>query len=383
VPGPDGLFLPEGVGGVGKPVELRAGHEPGPLPPGVDPRPFAPGIRRDVEPGGPPLKLVLPRTKILRFRVLDGIDDAPLPYVHVIVRTDEGAVLVDRAVAPIDGRIELAGLTPRGYELALLSPVHRLLRTVPLKAHEDPGSSIDLGDLRLPHGIRVAGKITDTRGRAVVGAKVAGLDTGWFRSRSPDPTKRRELLLRWVEADDDGVFVIEGFDPRATAVLAVWAPGFAPTARRVVLEEFRDDVHANLRVALRRGGYFRVRLVQQGTQDPVTGALLDLEDARNGSDYLDLLRRSMLGGPVATTEDLRRASAHFLMENQGEAGLYRLGPIQAGPYEIWVDRPGYQLLKRRLTIIDTDDDLIDLIRGTSRAVGEPLTQTWAMKPAPR
>jgi len=290
---------------------------------------------------------------------------------------------VDRAVAPIDGQIRLGGLTPRGYEIVLLTPVHRLVRTVALKAHEDPGAEIDLGDVRLPHGIHIAGRITDTRGRAAVGARVAGLDTGWLRTRSPDPTKRRELLLRWAQADDDGSFVIEGFDPRATAVLAVWAPGFAPTARRVVLEEFRDDVHAHLTVELRRGGFFRARLVQQGTQDPVSGALLDLEDARNGSDYLDLLRRSMLGGPVADTGDLRRASAHFLMENQGEAGLYRLGPVQAGPYEIWVDRPGYQLLRRRLTIIDTDDDLVDLIRGTSRAVGEPLTQTWAMKPAPR
>ena len=136
----------------------------------------------------------------------------------------------------------------------------------------------------------------------------------------------------------------------------------------MVLEQFRDDVHVNLTVRLQRGGWFVVELKEVGGELPVAGALLDMENARNGSDYLDLLRRGMLGGIVAGDDDWRRASAHFLFEQA--AGRYRLGPAEPGPYEVWVDRPGYRPIRRKLTILDPAEAIVDL-RGVARLHADP------------
>lgn len=371
----DGTFRLEDVEGFGDEVLLTAGYEPGiPLPAGVDPTPYVAGVRRHVVPGPEAVKIVLARAASLRLRALDGLDDEPLSFLHVILRTEDGQVVVDRAVALEDGTLVLDGLLPVGGSLALFSHRHRLTIAVLLEA----GTERDFSTLRLARGMHITGRVVDGEGAPIAGARLGGLEAGWLHTQGGDPTLARELDLRRAVSGADGGFELDGFDPRRPALLAAWAPGYAPAARRVVLEEFQDDVHVNLTVRLQRGGRLSVELLEAGTDRPISGALFDLENARNGSDYLDLLRRGMLGGPVGSDEDWRLASEHFLVER--EDGRYRLGPIEPGPYEAWVDRPGYTGLTRKITVLDPADAIVSVTDGTTRSLTDSLYMTWQMDP---
>jgi hypothetical protein len=367
-----GRFVLDDVAGFGAQVVLTAAYEAATPPAPVDPTPFVAGARRAVSPGAGLERVVLSRSASLRLRALDGLDDVPLAFVHVLLRSEDGDVLVDRAVATQDGHVAFDHLLPRSGTLHVLSTRHRAVLPVLLRA----GKVTDLGVLRLGRGIHVTGRVVNQADEPIAGAFLAGVEPGWLGTRGGDPAQARELDLRRAVAGADGTFVLDGFDPREPAVLAAWAPGYAPAARRVVLERFMDDVHVNLTVRLQRGGWFVVELKEVGGELPVSGALLDLENARNGSDYLDLLRRGMLGGTVAGDDDWRRASAHFLFEE--ELGRYRLGPAEPGPYEVWVDRPGYRPIRRKLTILDPAEAIIDL--EGPRAFTQTLHLTWEMEP---
>ncbi len=380
--GADGRFRLAGVRSFGDAVDVTAAYAPGPVASGVDPRPFADGVRRRARPADGPVRLVLPRTRSVSFTALDGLDDAPLAFVHVVARTDGGDVVADRAIALSSGAGRVDGLPPMtGYTFALFTAQHRKVVVVPLRSDLAPAAESGLGVVRLGRGMRVHGTVVDADGKPIAHARVGALEPGWLRTRSSDPALGRELLDRWVDADASGRFLLQGLDPRQPAPLAAWAPGYAPVAWRARLEEFRDDPDVSIQIRLRRGGYLDVDLVESDGTTPVPGAILDLEDARTGSDYLDALRRGMLGGPVASDEDWQLASEHYLFEHE-KNGTYRLGPIAPGPYDVWVERPGYRPLERRLTILDPSesDALIDVVAGRERPL-EMLTLTWTLEAA--
>ncbi len=370
----DGAFRLDDVEAFDVEVDVVASYLPGTAPPPADPTPYVAGSRRRVRIGGDPLRLVLTRGTTLVFRALDGVDDVPLSALHVLLRTQDGQVIVDRIVAPVDGRVRLDGLLPDGSSLALFARRHRWLDNVVLT----PDEPRDLGTVRLARGTHIQGRVVDATGAPIVGARLGGVEPGWLQRRGVDPAIDRELAFRHTTTDAEGRFVFDGFDPKKPATLACWAPDYAPAGRRVILEHFKDSVQATLDVELRRGGYLAVELLEAGTDRPVQGAFLDLEDARTGSDYLDLLRRSMIDGPVGSDDDWRRASEHFLMERT--AGHYKLGPALPGPYQVWVDRPGFRAIKRQLSILDPVDALLSMSDGTSRSLTETLSLTWEMEP---
>ena len=78
----------------------------------------APAVVRTV-PGAAAINLVLSRSASLRFRALDAIDDTPIAFVHVLVRTKDGRLPVDRGVATHDGVVRLTDLPPGGGELTV------------------------------------------------------------------------------------------------------------------------------------------------------------------------------------------------------------------------------------------------------------------------
>jgi hypothetical protein len=369
----NGAFRLEGVESLAPLVGLQYGFEPGGGDgPRVDPRPFAATEQVEVAPGGKPLSLVLQRTAALRFRVLDAIDDAPVAFLHVLVRSRNGRVLVDRGVATRDGEVVLDGLTTRGVDLFLVTHGRRHVeRAVAL----EPGRTRDLGDLLMSHGMRVEGTVRRKGGGPLAGARVAAYGGGW-QSVGRDPAALRELLFRVVETDDQGRFAIEGFERKQPVDLAIWASGHAPTAVRVSLPSEEEGVTATIDVELDGGGYLGIDLHEMGDRmgpgAPIHGALVDLEYARDGSDFLDLVHRGMLGGLLASSVDWRIASTHLLAEQRGGAA-YVFGPLRPGPYEVWIERPGFARLRRRLTVMDPDETLVELLGG-GEARGRRLTR---------
>jgi len=358
----EGRFRLEGVESLAPTVRLAWGFDPGPLDAGsADPRPFLATDTLDVTPGGKPLDLVLSRGAGLRFRAVDAMTDAPLRFVHVVVRTDAGRLVFDRGLAPHDGIVTLHGLPPRGVELTILARGRRFQRApVRLRA----GQLKEMGEVLLLHGMRIEGRVVTGKAKVgegdggadkgIAGARIGAFGKGWQQA-GQDVAAERALIFRTTVADEDGRFVLEGFDPRKPADLAVWAPGYAPTAVRVELPKFSEVVLARSTIKLVKGAYFALdlrtggSLAQRGTR--VRGALVDAEFAYGGFDYLDLVQRGILGGVVGSTEGWLDASEHLLFERRGFDGVL-VGPLRPGPYDLWVERVGYEPLRRKVTLLD-------------------------------
>ncbi|MDA1194918.1 MAG: carboxypeptidase-like regulatory domain-containing protein, partial [Planctomycetota bacterium] len=361
----DGQFVLEGVESLAPSIGLTYGYVPGAETP-ADPRAYVSQGALEVKPGGEPLELVLWRAATLRFRAVDGIDDSPLAFVHVVIRSDDGNVQFDRGVAPVDGVVEITGLPPRGSTLTVVARDRRF-RKAPIALR--PGERTDLGDVLLVHGMRISGRVFGPGGHPIPGARIGAYGQGWQHAEV-DPGLDRELLFRTAETDLNGRFVLEGFDPRKPADLAVWARGFAPTSVRAELAKFSDVIDAEVEVHLVEGAYLLVDLHELGFRgergNRVHGALVDIEHAHDGTDWLDLVLRGLLRGPVAADEDWRAVSEQLLYERRGVEG-YVVGPVRPGPYLLWVERPGFERLRSKLTIIDPAETvLIDVVSGSER-----------------
>lgn|GEM_PF-3052159 len=380
VSAPDGRFVLDGVESLSSRVTLSCGYEPGAaLVVGSDPRLVGALAHDEVTPGGAPLTLVLPGDQTLAFRALDGLDDRPIGWLHIVARADDGRILWDRALAAAEGRYVLPGLPRVGLTLTLLAPGRRLERLVVLErvggAPSDARRPRDLGDLVLLRGLSLEGLVSGMDGAPLPGARAAALDKGWLGTAG-DVVARRELALRVALADESGRFTLAGLDPQKPAAVVVWAPGRAPTLRRAVVAESgraeapaeaehtpasraRDDrafrglesLTAKIDARLKPGSRLSLLLTDQQSAEPVHGAIIDLESARNGSDYLDLVVRGVIGGQVASSAEWRAVSEHLLWEGR-EEGAYTLGPVEPGEYELIVEHPLYLPERRRIPVLD-------------------------------
>jgi hypothetical protein len=383
----DGSFVLDGVESLAPRVPLSFGFEPGsPLSSSGDPRRFGTVGREDVVPGGQPLTLTLAPDQALELLAEDGLDDRPLAWVHVVARADDGRVFLDRVVAAQDGRVRLAGLPRVGLALTLLSPGRRLARMVPVERVGRGAEALvrELGAVKLHRGLTLEGTVTDEGGQPVPGARVAALDEGWLDALRADTSARRDLALRSAEADERGAYVLDGLDAARPATVVVWADGFAPTARRAVVAALPAEeapnappavpgvlpeppvapaapashalarLFARVDVTMRRGSRVSLLLTDRVSGQPVHGAIVDLESARNGSDYLDLVLRGVAGGQVASTAAWRHVSEHLLWEGR-EQGAYSVGPVEPGEYRLLVEHPLYLPEQRAIPVLDPGD----------------------------
>jgi hypothetical protein len=322
----------------------------------------------DVRPGSEGLSLLLPGGQALAFRAVDRLDERPLAWLRVVARDDGGRTWLDRTVAARDGRYLLTGLPRTGLVLTLLAPGRRLVRLVPMERARagapGEGGVRDLGDLGLVRGLVLEGEVADAAGRPLPGARAALLGPGWLATLRADPAPRRELELRVAQADARGVVRLEGLDPATPAAVVLWAPGHAPTLRRAVYAEAPageapgalERLEGRIDARLRPGTRLQVALTDLASREPVHGAVLDLESARNGSAWLDLVVRGVLGGQAASLEEWRAASEHLLWEAR-EEGLYLLGPVEPGEYELVVDHPLYLPERRKIPVLDPGSPL--------------------------
>jgi hypothetical protein len=242
----------------------------------------------------------------------------------------------------------------------------------------------DLGAVKLHRGLTLEGTVTDEGGEPVPGARVAALDEGWLDALRADPSARRDLTLRTTVAGERGAFVLDGLDAAKPATVVVWGDGFAPTARRAVVAAPPPEAEpeapsrgpgagpeppaapaappshalarlfARVDVRLRRGSRVSLLLTDRVTGQPVHGAIVDLESARNGSDYLDLVLRGVAGGQVASTSAWRHVSEHLLWEGR-EQGAYSVGPVEPGEYGLLVEHPLYLPERRAIPVLDPGD----------------------------
>ena len=370
-----GAFCLDGVESLAPVVTLAFGYEPGACETGaVDPATFVARQTIDVTPGAnAELVLMLPRAGHMRFRMTDIADGAPVRYAHVLVRSPTGAILFDRGVSARDGHVELAGFPRPTVQVAVLTHGLRAERVVVLR---DQSEDVTL-DVPLSRGMWIEGTVrakpASSAGTAQVGVplpgvRISGLDAGW-QHRSTDPVLEREVLFRQATTDESGRFTLRGFNPKKAAVLGIWAQGRAPIAQQVLLPGFSDDTRAEVDVSLSKGAYLLAILQDEVTRRPVTGANIDLEHGREGSDYLDLIHRAALGGPVASTDEWATASRLLLFE-EPQTGNYIVGPLVPGPYEMWIERPGYAGLRRNLTVLGRGQTVGDMsLRATDPVIG--------------
>lgn len=366
----EGRFMLDGVESLAARVSLSFGYEPGrPVPHGLDVRDYPVTWSEDVRPGSEGLSLMLPGEQRLALRAVDRLDDTPVRWLRAVARDDAGRTWLDRTLASPDGRYLLPGLPRTGLTLTLLAPGRRLVRLVPLERAAREGAAPvaavrDLGDVGLLRGLVLEGEVTGADGRPVPGARAALLGPGWLATLRGDPAPRRELDLRVAAADARGVVRLEGLDPAAPAAVVLWAPGHAPTLRRALYAEAPageapgalERLEARIDARLRTGTRLQLMLTDLATREPVHGAVLDLESARNGSAWLDLVVRGVLGGQAASLEELRAAGEHLLWEAR-EEGLYVLGPVEPGEYELVVEHPLYLPERRKLPVLDPGSPL--------------------------
>lgn len=371
-----GRFTLTGVASTAPILRVAYGYEAGAVPASAPhPRDFAGRAFADIPAGTEKvLDLILARAVRLRMQVADAADDTPLTSLHVMARASTGRILFDRPVATRNGHVVLPALSPfdharlhtkdaeprnpvrsGGLRLFLCTHDRRHQMEIPLES----GGELDLGRVLLQRGMHIRGVVKTPGGRPIPFARVAGMDAGW-QSRGSDPEREREMAYRSTRADADGRFELRGFNPRRGANLVVWGLGRPPVSHNVLLPPFSDDVTADVEIEVPAGGYLLLILEDQGTKRAIEGAMMDVEYAVDGVDYLDLLHHGAFAGAVGSTPDWAIASQLLLFATP-ERGNYRLGPLRPGPYELWIERPGYEAERMRLTLPARGETFFDTV----------------------
>ncbi len=340
----DGQFVVPGVP-KGRTLDVVYGWLDGADCGSAVPSEFAPWFSVRVAASDELLALTLPRAAAVRCRLTDGLTGKPLSWARVLILDGDDNVRFDAPVATYDGHISLESLVP-GTAGSLFAFAPGLRREIPLALRA--GEVVDAGEVGLARGGRVSGTVNDKAGTPIAGAAVAVMEDGRLERGGRSIVYGRDLVLRRTLTDAKGAFVLEGLDTSRPAAIGIAADALAPGARRVLWTEGED---AALNVTLIPGGSVRLQLF-----DPaggrVSGAFVDLEDARTGVRTSDLLRRAALGSFVAASDDVRRATRAFLLEDPKTPGVYRLGPVEAGPYDVVVSCPGFQTKRAKFSVPD-------------------------------
>ncbi|MCE9592614.1 MAG: hypothetical protein K8S98_00335 [Planctomycetes bacterium] len=136
------------------------------------------------------------QTASLRFRLIDAESNAVIAATMVSI-SGTGS----RLLRPTDGVVNAVGLAPGLYEISARAQGHeRLDRRLRLEA----GSENDLGDVPLGRECWITGNVVDTEGNCVQQKlTVAHVDRA---TGLPLPA----LVIRGIEVEDDGSFLISG-----------------------------------------------------------------------------------------------------------------------------------------------------------------------------
>jgi protocatechuate 3,4-dioxygenase beta subunit len=246
-----------------------------------------------------------------------------------------------------DGRFTLRGLWQGDAEVELKAP-DRVRQQLELQPRS--GETLDLGDVAVPQGAFVAGRVLDADGAPIAGAKVSVadgeihggfvFDMGYSYADGddslPDELEQAEDNYRRdsVLTDASGAFRVGGLDSPALSVYAT-ADGFEPGRLRPVAAG-----STTLRLALTREALLHVTVIDRATRAPLPGAVVRVV-------------RKSLHGPGANL-DLRveaDGAGAFVAHRAG----FQLNQVIAsapGYAELKVDGPGVEAPQSRSLVVE-------------------------------
>ncbi len=242
-------------------------------------------LKRDlqtlVEPGTGRIELVLERAHTVVGRL---VDDSGVPVAGGTVRAIAGRRSSHEAVGP-DGRFEV-WLEARRPAILALASERSLEIQVPVAGGE-PGSVTELGDVAMPSGATVTGRVLDgSTALPVPGARI------WVpRADAKGP------MVAWVRGDllesrtdTEGLFRLMGLGLQPS-LLRIEAPGYARRHLSLASLESSDDEVDLGEVYLSAG----VSLTVEVDPPPATAAGLRV-DLRNEWLEPDMLRAPVIAG---------------------------------------------------------------------------------------
>ena len=217
-------------------------------------------------------EVTVSRALVVSGRLVDS-SGAPLPDGQLrMVDCD----LWDQAPVGPDGRFQVDLVPDSSYEMVFTSPSTGAVRQRLLPGQ--PGERRNLGDVVLPDGRAVRGRLVAGNGRPVVGARV------WMARDASDPLTawvRRDLLES--RSDAEGNFVLSGASA-SPAALRVNAPGSAPLRLPVEFPPGVRDLDLG-EVELTSG--LELVVVSEGFDPEGAVARLDLGDSWRDMDVVE------------------------------------------------------------------------------------------------
>ncbi|MGE3171551.1 MAG: carboxypeptidase regulatory-like domain-containing protein [Planctomycetota bacterium] len=186
---------------------------------------YAPGIARDVTAGADDVAVTLAPAATLALRVVADEDDTPLADYTVELST-RMFLVIDRPVRTLpvqdtfDGRAQLEGLAAGSFSMTVRADGRgRVTNSVTLVA----GEHLDAGEVRLPRGASVSGRVIDEQGRPIAGAAVQQSRGGMLDNPA---LALLQGAAQTVRTGADGAFTLPDLSP-GRLVLAASARAFA------------------------------------------------------------------------------------------------------------------------------------------------------------
>lgn len=234
------------------------------------------GMTSEAPDGKQPVEIRLQRPGLLRGRVQSGHDGEPVTAFSLRVLR-RMAMLIERParveqVETSDGSFELGSLHPGAATLEIRAPGHgSLRRSVDLQA----GAELDLGELRLPAGVSIRGRVLDADQRPVAGARISRDLPGMLNN----PALKMMMGRLQATSDEQGRYEMQDLPPGRYRFRAEHQDFAAGRSKLVKLAA--GEASEDLDIELRRGGRIEGSLLLPAMRDG-SGYLITAQDQRSG-----------------------------------------------------------------------------------------------------
>ena len=263
------------------------------------------GVVQRVRPGDVQVRLVLPAAATLSGRVL--LEGRPLPQFGVTLQTENFSPFGGWpiGVRSVDGHFMLRNVDPGTWRFTVVGPGtrHKVIDGVTAEA----GKTLDLGDIVMERGDRIAGQVRDQAGAPVSGARVM------IGRHLKDENTQLEQWLRGeyvTTTNPSGEFLFDGIDTHSPDFATPLIVATHVSAGASLLRELPD-------------GSATIDLVLLGAG--IIAGVVELTEGRH---------MSVLAKRPDEPPSRRRAPVR--------SGEFRFENVPAGDYEIALDLPSHE-----------------------------------------